>query len=183
MRLTPLGAEIGLATEERVKAMESKRAQRDALIEWCSRFTVKMGEEINRRLSDSGTSPLASSVRLVELIKRPQLDIPKLSTMIPALASRLEQIEPGRRDEIVEAAEILIKYGGYIQRERELAEKTMRLEYVKLPESIDYSAMKALSTEARQKLDAIRPGTIGQASRIPGVSPSDVSILLVLLGR
>lgn len=183
MRLTPLGAEIGLATEERVKAMESKRAQRDALIEWCSRFTVKMGEEINRRLSDSGTSPLASSVRLVELIKRPQLDIPKLSTMIPELASRLEQIEPGRRDEIVEAAEILIKYGGYIQRERELAEKTMRLEYVKLPESIDYSAMKALSTEARQKLDAIRPGTIGQASRIPGVSPSDVSILLVLLGR
>ncbi len=183
MRLTPIGGEIGLASEERVKAMESKRAQRDALIDWCSAFTVRMGEDINRKLSEAGTTPLSSSVRLVELIKRPQLDILKLAGMIPALASRLKRIEAVRRDEIVEAAEILIKYDGYIRRERELAEKTARLEYVKLPDSIDYSSLKALSTEARQKLEAIRPVTIGQASRIPGVSPSDVNILLVLLGR
>lgn len=183
MRLTPIGARIGLATPERVEAMESKRRMRDELIEWCENFTVKMGEEINVRLTALDTSPLTASVRLVELLKRPQLDFSRLSRIVPRLAKKLGLLPDDRREEIVEAAEILIKYGGYIARERELAEKARRLEYVKLPPDIDYTSLHALSTEARQKLTAIRPSTIGQASRIPGVSPADISILLVLLHR
>ncbi len=183
MRLTPVGARIGLATPERVEAMESKRRMRDELIGWCENFTVKMGEEINGKLAALSTSPLTASVKLVELLKRPQLDFARLAEIVPRLRKRLEEIPAERRDEIVEAAEILIKYGGYIARERELAEKARRLEYVKLPDDIDYSSLHALSTEARQKLTAIHPTTIGQASRIPGVSPADISILLVLLHR
>ena len=183
MRLTPKGAAIGLATEERLRAMEEKRRERDTLIEWCGDFTVKMGDKINEHLSALGTTPLSASVRLVELLKRPQLNFANLSQIISRLRKRLEEIPELRRDEIVEAAEILIKYGGYIERERELAEKAKRLEYVKLPAEIDYHAMTSLSTEARQKLTAIRPATIGQASRIPGVSPADINILLVLLHR
>lgn len=183
MRLTPLGASIGLATPERVTAMMEKREQRDALIEWCRSFTVKMGDKINSRLEYFGTAPLSSSVKLVELLKRPQLDFEILASVISRLWKRLEEIPKERRAEIVEAAEILVKYGGYIERERELADKARRLEYVKLPDGMDYSALTSLSTEARQKLEAIRPATIGQASRIPGVSPADINILLVLLHR
>ncbi len=183
MRLTPKGAAIGLATVERLQAMESKRAERDSLIEWCENFTVKMGDKINSRLTELGTTPLSASIRLVELLKRPQLNFENLSGIISRLRHRIEEIPEQRRSEIVEAAEILIKYGGYIARERELAEKSKRLEYVKLPDSIDYNSMMSLSTEARQKLTAIRPATIGQASRIPGVSPADINILLVLLHR
>lgn len=183
MRLTPIGERIGLATPARVEAMINKRRMRDALIEWCENFTVKMGEEINAKLVALSTSPLTASIKLVELLKRPQLDFSRLSEIIPRLAKRLAEIPAERRDEIIEAAEILIKYGGYIAREKELAEKARRLEYVKLPIDIDYLSLNALSTEARQKLTAIRPATIGQASRIPGVSPADISILLVLLHR
>lgn len=183
MRLTPIGHEIGLATSERYDAMLLKREQRDSLMEWCSNFTVKMGETINTELVKLGTTPLTASIRLSELLKRPQLNFANLIPIIDRLRKRVCQIEEGRRSEIVEAAEILIKYEGYINRERELAEKSKRLEYVKLPDSIDYNTMHALSTEARQKLTAIRPATIGQASRIPGVSPADVNILLVLLHR
>ena len=183
MRLTPRGVSIGLATPERVAAMESKREMRDSLIEWCGAFTVKMGEGINKSLEALATSPLTASIRLVELLKRPQLNFRNLSAIIPRLATRLAEIPQERRDEIVEAAEILIKYEGYIARERELADKARRLEYVKLPSDMDYTTLTALSTEARQKLTAIRPATIGQASRIPGVSPADISILLVLLHR
>ncbi|MDE6143023.1 MAG: tRNA uridine-5-carboxymethylaminomethyl(34) synthesis enzyme MnmG, partial [Muribaculaceae bacterium] len=183
MRLTPVGAEIGLATPERVAAMTAKREMRDSLIEWCAGFTVKMGDKINGWLSDMGTSPLSSSMRLCELLKRPQLNFSNLSTVISRLRKRLEELPEERREEIVESAEILIKYGGYIDRERELAEKYRRLEYVRIPEEIDYCSLHSLSTEARQKLQAIRPATIGQASRIPGVSPADINILLVLLHR
>ncbi len=183
MRLTPIGRRIGLVTEERYGAMLRKREQRDALIEWCCSFTVKMGEKINAELAALGTSPLTSSVRLSELLKRPQLNFANLIPLIDRLRKRVMEIEDTRRDEIVEAAEILIKYDGYITREKELAEKSKRLEYVKLPDSIDYHSMHALSTEARQKLAVIRPATIGQASRIPGVSPADINILLVLLHR
>ncbi|MBD5356261.1 MAG: tRNA uridine-5-carboxymethylaminomethyl(34) synthesis enzyme MnmG [Bacteroides sp.] len=183
MRLTPIGYHIGLATVERHEAMLSKREQRDALIEWCSSFTVKMGEKINAELVALGTSPLTSSVRLSDLLKRPQLNFDNLIPLVERLRKRIMGIDASRRAEIVEAAEILIKYDGYINRERELAEKSKRLEYVKLPEALDYNSMTALSTEARQKLTAIRPATIGQASRIPGVSPSDINILLVLLHR
>lgn len=183
MRLTPLGAEIGLASRERFDAMVSKREYRDSLIEWCKGFTVKMGDKINEWLQAAGTSPLTASIKLYELLKRPQLNFGNLSGVVSRLRKRLEEIPEERRAEIVEAAEILIKYGGYIERERELAEKSRRLEYVKLPADMDFLSIQSLSTEARQKLDAIRPATIGQASRIPGVSPADVNILLVLLHR
>lgn len=183
MRLTPIGGKIGLASPERVEAMQSKKDERDRLIEWCSDFTVKMGDKINSKLEELGTSPLSASIRLVELIKRPQLNFANLSRMISRLKKRIDEIPENRRDEIVEAAEILIKYGGYISRERELAEKSKRLEYVNLPSDIDYNSLTSLSTESRQKLTKIRPATIGQASRIPGVSPADINILLIMLHR
>ncbi len=183
MRLTPRGYEIGLADNRRYEAMKSKREERDALIEWCSNFTVKMGDKINAALKQLGTSPLTASIRLVELLKRPQLNFSNLSSLISRLRKRIEEIEERRRSEIVEAAEILIKYGGYISREKDLAEKAKRLEYVNLPSDMDFNSLLSLSTEARQKLTKIRPATIGQASRIPGVSPADINILLVLLHR
>ena len=183
MRLTPIGYAIGLATPERLEAMQSKKKQRDELIEFCREFLVKATEKINRRFEELGTAPLTASVRLIELLKRPQLNFEILKELIPRLSSRIDDIEEGRRKEIVEAAEILIKYDGYINRERDLAEKQMRLEYVKIPAGFDYSTIMALSIEARQKLSRIRPATIGQASRIPGVSPSDINVLLLLLNR
>ena len=183
MRLTPRGYEIGLADKRRYEAMKSKREERDALIEWCSNFTVKMGDKINASLMELGTSPLTASIRLVELLKRPQLNFSNLSSLISRVRKRIAEIEELRRSEIVEAAEILIKYGGYISREKDLAEKAKRLEYVNLPSDMDYNSLLSLSTEARQKLTKIRPATIGQASRIPGVSPADINILLVLLHR
>ena len=183
MRLTPKGGAIGLATPERVAAMEEKRRQRNELIEWCENFTVKMGDKINASLTELGTTPLSASTRIVELLKRPQLNFANLSDAISRLNKRLQEIPEQRRDEIVEAAEILIKYGGYIAREHDLAEKAKRLEYVKIPDGIDYNSLTSLSTESRQKLSAIRPATIGQASRIPGVSPADINILLILLNR
>lgn len=183
MRLTPRGYEIGLVTQSRYDAMERKRQERDALIEWCSGFTVKMGDKINEALEGLGTSPMTSSLRLVELLKRPQLNFSNLANIIGRLRKRIGEIEECRREEIVESAEILIKYDGYIARERELAAKAERLEYVKLPIDMDYFSLLSLSAEARQKLSKIRPVTIGQASRIPGVSPADINILLVLLKR
>lgn len=183
MRLTPLGYKIGLADESRYSAMVIKKEERDSLIEWCQGFLVKSNETINDFLRQKGTAVLSSSVRLYDLLKRPQLNFSNLTSVIPELATRIDNIEDVRRQEIVEASEILIKYGGYIEREKELAEKTKRLEYVKLPDSFDYTSINSLSTESRQKLNKIRPSTIGQASRIPGVSPADINILLVLLHR
>lgn len=183
MRLTPLGYEIGLATRERYDAMQSKRAQRDALIAFCESYLVKGTEEMNAFLVENGTTPLSASVRLVELVKRPQLSITALACSLSRLAKEIGRMEEERREEIVESAEILIKYGGYILRERELAEKQSRLEYVRIPESMDFEGLTALSTEARQKLARQRPATIGQASRIPGISPADINVLLLLLNR
>lgn len=182
MRLTPIGYEIGLATEERFSVMKYKKEQRDSLIEWCSSLSVKATAEINEKLIGLDTTPIATSTKLVDLLKRPQLNFLKLG-FINELQERIDEIREDLRNEVVEAAEILIKYGGYIQREQEAADKYRRLEYVKLPSAIDYLSLKALSTESRQKLDKIRPATIGQASRIPGVSPADINILLVLLNR
>lgn len=183
MRLTPIGFEIGLATKERYAAMLSKRQQRDCLIEFCKNYSVRSNEKLNDYLATVGTTPLNGGIKLIELVKRPQLTISSLSEYIPKLKNQLDSIEERRRKEIIEAAEILIKYEGYINRERELAEKQMRLEYVKIPSGFDFSSINALSTEARQKLERIRPSTIGQASRIPGVSPADVNVLLLLLNR
>lgn len=183
MRLTPLGHEIGLATPERYELMVRKCEQRDDLMEWSENYLVKMRPEFNEFLEAHGTSPLTASVRLVELIRRPQLNFRILSEVLPALRRQIENIEEARRDEIVQAAEILIKYDGYIRRERELADKQSRLEHVHIPEGFDYLSVTSISTEARQKLDRIRPATIGQASRIPGVSPADINVLLLLIGQ
>lgn len=183
MRLTPVGRKIGLASEERHQLMLKKREERDSLLKWCAEYSVKAEPGIQKLLMESGSSELTASVRLTELLRRPQLNFRNLAEVIPALAARLAEVEEERRDEIVESAEILIKYDGYIRRERELAEKTQRLEYVRIPDGIDYFSIHALSTEARQKLDRIRPATIGSASRIPGVSPADVNVLLLLLNR
>ncbi len=183
MRLTPKGYEIGLATEERHRLMVSKREERDSLMEWCASTLVKASPEINARLESLGTSPLTASLKVADLLRRPQLNFEILAGMLPPLKSRISKIEEARRDEIVEAAEILIKYEGYIRRERELADKTLRLEHVKIPAGYDFGSLRAISTEGRQKLSRIRPGTIGQASRIPGVSPADINILLLMLGR
>lgn len=182
MRLTPLGHEIGLATEERYRLMVRKRQQRDELMEFAANCLVKMTPETNRFLEEHGTSPLTASVRLIELVRRPQLGFRILADAVPALARQFGRIEEGRREEIIQAAEILIKYDGYIRRERELADRQTRLEHVHIPDGFNYSSVNALSTEARQKLDRIRPATIGQASRIPGVSPADINVLLLLIG-
>lgn len=182
MRLTPRGFEIGLASRERYDLMLGKKHQRDALIDFARNFSVKAAR-INLFLEGKGLSPLRQSVKLYDLILRPQLDIFMLAEAIGPLAEHIAGIEEQRREEIVESAEILIKYQGYIDRERLIAEKISRLEYVKLRGKIVYADVKAISTEARQKLTKIDPETVAQASRIPGISPSDINILLLLLGR
>ena len=182
MRLTQRGYEIGLASEERYQLMLSKRQQRDMLIEFAKDFSIKAAL-INPALELLGTTPLKQGVKLYDLILRPQLSINMLAPHIKALQEKLDSIEPERRDEIVEAAEILIKYQGYIDREQMIADKIRRLEDVKLAGKINYADVKSLSTEARQKLERINPETVAQASRIPGISPSDINILLLLLGR
>lgn len=182
MRLTPRGFEIGLASRERYDLMLGKKRQRDALIDFARNFSVKAAR-INLFLEGKGLSPLRQSVKLYDLILRPQLDIFMLAEAIGPLAEHIAGIEEQRREEIVESAEILIKYQGYIDRERLIAEKISRLEHVKLRGKIVYADVKAISTEARQKLTKIDPETVAQASRIPGISPSDINILLLLLGR
>lgn len=182
-RLTPLGYEIGLATPERYELMVRKCEQRDDLIKFAESYLVKMRPEFNEFLAEHNTAPLTASVRLVELLRRPQLNFKVLMEALPALRRQIERVEADRREEIVQAAEILIKYDGYIRRERELAEKQTRLEHVHIPDRFDFLSVNAISTEARQKLDRIRPATIGQASRIPGVSPADINVLLLLIGK
>ncbi len=182
MRLTPRGYELGLVDEERYGLMLSKREQRDRLIEFVREFSLKPAL-INDALEALGTSPLKQGVKLVDLILRPQISIMSLAPYIDALRKEIERIEDVRRDEIIEAAEILIKYQGYIDREKMVADKIHRLEELRLPISMDYASIKALSTEARQKLERIRPVTVAQASRIPGISPSDINILLLMMGR
>jgi tRNA uridine 5-carboxymethylaminomethyl modification enzyme len=183
LRLTPIGYEIGLATKERYDYLQTKIQQKDELIEWCRTHKVKLSEENNEKLRSLSTSPISASISYYDLLKRPGIDFCNLSALFSQLKARLGKVEETRREEIIEAAEILIKYEGYISRERELAEKNRRLEYVVLGDKIDYATVSSLSTEARQKLTAIKPATIGQASRIPGVSPADISILLLLLKR
>lgn len=182
MRLTPRAYELGLVDEERYRLMVSKREQRDRLIEFTRNFSLKPAL-INDALETLGTSPLKQGVKLVDLILRPQITIMSLLPYVDALRHEVECIEESRRDEIIEAAEILIKYQGYIDREKMVADKIHRLEELKLPAAMDYSSIKALSTEARQKLEKIRPVTVAQASRIPGISPSDINVLLLLMGR
>ena len=181
MRLTPRAIELELATQSRAELLAEKIEERDRLIQFIEGYSIRP-DKINPSLEQEGLVPLRQGCKLVDLVLRPQLTLSNLSEMVPALRRAIEAI-PSRREEIAECAEILIKYSGYIQRERQQAEKLERLEYVFIPEAINYSSIQALSTEARQKLERIRPKTIGQASRIPGISPHDVSVLLVLAGR
>ena len=182
MRLTERAYRLGLATRERYELMLSKRRQRDAIIDFTKEFSIR-ASVINPSLEALGTAPLKQGVKLYDLILRPQLNIEKLSQVVAPFKHFLDTIEPERREEIIEAAEILIKYQGYIDRERVIADKIRRLENVKLKGKVVYNDIKSLSTEARQKLTRIDPETIAQASRIPGISPSDINILLLLLGR
>ena len=137
---------------------------------------------INGALENMGTTPLHGSTKLIDLISRPQLNISLLAKWIPELAQYLDNISE-RHDEIIEATEIRIKYKGYIERERMVADKMHRLENIKIKGKFNYADMHQLSTEARQKLESINPETLAQASRIPGVSPSDINVILVLMGR
>ena len=182
MRLTPRAYELGLCDRRRFDLMEEKRLWRDRFIEFARSYSVKAAA-VNDMLAEAGSSPLTQSVRLVDLISRPQLTVAKLESVLPDVADFIAGIPADRRTEIVEAAEILIKYSGYIEREKTIAEKLRRLEDVRIPASFDFASLKSLSTEARQKLEHIRPETIGRASRIPGISPSDVNILLLMLNR
>lgn len=182
MRLTPIAYEIGLADEHRFALLEEKRRLRDSIIELADTVTVRPAD-VEELMLQAGTTPLKQGVKLRSLIERPQLTILSIAPYVAPLSELIEALPADRREEIVEAAEILVKYEGYIARERLVAEKLRRLEDVKLAPDTDYSLIKSLSTEARQKLDRHKPASVGEASRIPGVSPSDVSILLLLMNR
>ena len=181
-RLTGRSHEMGLATDERFALMTAKWVQVNRLVDFSKGFSVR-ADVINPGLEKVGVQPLKQGVKLHDLILRPQLTIKLLASMLPELQEEIDAIEEGRRDEIVEAAEIKIKYHGYIEREEMIAQKLGRLDQVKIKGKFNYEEILALSTEARQKLAKIDPETVGQASRIPGISPSDVNILLLLLGR
>lgn len=180
MRLTEKGFLLGLATNERYNLLIEKKNWIEKIITFIETFHVKMS--FNSVLEILNSTLLKEGVKLISLISRPELSIILLSEYIPELKELINSI-PNRREEIVEAAEIRIKYAGYIERERMVADKISRLESIKLRPDFDYNSLQQLTIEARQKLSRIKPETVGQASRIPGVSPADINILLVLLGR
>lgn len=177
-RLTEKSYRIGLATEERYSRLIEKREKISRLTEFIASFSVK-ADLINKGLEELGTTPLVRGCKLSSIIERPQITIEGIAVYIKSLQKELEKLGSDR-EEIVEATEIEIKYRGYIERERELAERMIRLENVRIKGKFDYNTIESLSTEARQKLTAINPETLAQASRIPGVSPSDINVLLVL---
>jgi len=180
VRLTPLGYQIGLLSEERYTLFQDKLSKRDRLIDFVKNLSVKP-EEVNDMLAAYVSSPIRQKMKLVDILTRPQLTIPKMLDFLPQLKTFVLQHEMG--EEVVEAAEVLIKYAGYIDRERLIADKLNRLENLVIANKFDYMQLKNLSMEAREKLTKIKPRTIGQASRITGVSPSDINVLLILLGR
>jgi tRNA uridine 5-carboxymethylaminomethyl modification enzyme len=181
IRLTELGHRLGLASEERYQLLKEKIHKRDELIKFFKSYSVQPAL-VNDTLNKLGTSPLKQKRKLIDLVLRPQVTIYDLKEAIPDL-KEIYNNTPKRANEIFEASEILIKYSGYIEREKQIADKLNRLEHIKIPDSFSFDNVHSLSTEARQKLNSIRPSTIGQASRISGVSPSDISVLLVYMGR
>ncbi|WP_282126007.1 tRNA uridine-5-carboxymethylaminomethyl(34) synthesis enzyme MnmG [Marinifilum flexuosum] len=181
VRLTPKAFDLGLADQERMDLLEEKILYRDKLFQFCKEFSCKP-KFLNPVLEKLGTSPLKQGVKLYDIILRPQVGIQDLIEDVTPLKEMVDEI-PNRKDEIIEAAEVLIKYSGYIDREKLIADKLTRLENIDIKGRFDYMTLQSLSTEARQKLDKIQPQTIGQASRISGVSPSDINVLLVLMGR
>ena len=182
MRLTERAYRLGLAGRERYELMVSKRAAIDRLLGYLRDTSVRP-DEVNSCLEQAGSQPLRQGQKLYDLVLRPQVSIDMLCEVLPALRGRVGEIEQNRRQEIVEAAEIRIKYQGYIDREQMVAAKLQRLDRLMIRGKFDYLSIQQISTEGRQKLAAIDPETIGQAARIPGISPSDINILLLLLGR
>lgn len=180
-RLTKKSHELGLATKERMQLLASKNENVDKIIDFVSNFSIKP-DRMNPFLESIGTSPLRHGVKLADLLTRPHIDLTLMGTQVTPLKELLNSIND-RREETIESADIRIKYSGYIKRERIMADKITRLEDIKIKDKFNYNEIQSLSTEARQKLTKINPETIAQASRIPGVSPNDVSVLLVLLGR
>ncbi len=182
MRLTEKSYKIGLASKERFSLLQTKKSAIESLISFTKETSVKP-QEINSVLEANNSTPLKQSNKLYDLILRPQLNISILENILPNLKEKIEDIKEPRKEEILEATEIKIKYSGYIDREKLIADKLQRLENISIENKFDYENIQSLSTEARQKLTKINPKNIGQASRIPGVSPNDINVLLVLLGR
>ena len=180
-RLTERAYGIGLAKRDRYDWWMDKKAAIGEIIAFCQNTSVKP-RDINTALENIGTTPLREGCRLIDLISRPQLNMNVLADLIPSLKEMMSK-PANRKEEITEAAEIQIKYKGYIERERMVAEKMHRLENIKIKGRFNYEEMQQLSTEARQKLQRINPETLAQASRIPGISPSDINVMLVLMGR
>ncbi len=180
-RLTPMAYDLGIAKRDRLDFWLKKQRHRDRIIDFCNSTSVKP-RDINAALERFGTTPMRFGCTIAELIARPQLSIVQLAEAIPQLKEAID-CDDARKEEIVESAEILIKYKGYIEREKIIADKMHRLEDIKIKGHFNYGELKEISTEGRQKLTAIDPETLGQASRIPGVSPSDINVLLVLMHR
>ena len=181
MRLTERSYHIGLASKERYGLLCSKKKEMERILHFTQNFSIK-APRINEALVQLGTTPLQHGCKLIDIINRPQITIRNIAAYIPAFQNELGQIA-NRKDEIIEAAEVQIKYSGYIEREKLIAEKIHRLEAIKIKGKFDYDNLQSLSIEARQKLKKIDPETLAQASRIPGVSPSDINVLLVLLRK
>ena len=181
IRLTPYAEKFGLATAERLQRFHAKKEKIGEIIDFCKQYPIKPND-INAFLEEVGTTPLQRGCKLYDLINRPQLSLLKLADVIAPFKEFLAAITSDA-EETIEAAEIEMKYHGYIARERAMADKMQRLENIKIRGHFDYDSITQLSTEARQKLTSIDPETLAQASRIPGVSPSDISVLLVLMGR
>ena len=181
MRLTEKAYKLGLVKQDRYEKLCSKREAVNNIIEFAKKFSIKSAL-INDALVQLGTNPLSHGCKLIDLIIRPQITIESIAEYIPSFKELLNKITD-RKEEIIEAAEVLIKYQGYIDRERMVADKIHRLESIRIKGKFDYNSLNSLSTEARQKLIKIDPETLAQASRIPGISPSDINVLLVLLGR
>ena len=180
-RLTEKAYELGIAKRDRHNWWIEKKEAIGRIIEFCANYPIKK-DEINPKLEALGTTPLRAGCKLIDLIARPHLNLTNLSEIIPDLKAALET-PANRKEEITEAAEIKMKYKGYIERERLIADKMHRLEDIKIKGRFNYSELHEISTEGRQKLERIDPETLAQASRIPGVSPSDINVMLVLLGR
>ncbi len=180
-RLTRKGHELGLATKERMNYLLSKEDNVNKILEFVKNFSIK-SDRINPFLESINTAPLKHGVKLIDLITRPHIDLNLMASEVTALKDTLDSIKD-RKEEVIESADIKIKYGGYIKRERIMADKLTRLEDIRIKDRFNYDEIKSISTEGRQKLTSINPETIAQASRIPGVSPNDISVLLVLLGR
>ena len=180
-RLTERSYEMGLATRERLDYWLGKKQAIEELESFCAQYSVKAAY-VNDGLQALGCEPLQRGCKLIDLVMRPQLTLSNLAPLIPALSAKLNGIAD-RREEIVEAAEVRMKYSGYIRREREIADKIQRLENIRIRGRFNYNDIQSLSTEARQKLSRIDPETMAQASRIPGVSPSDINVLLVMMNR